>query len=108
MASETTSLICTKSKQAAHHALGLGLATAGVLGRKVQHNVGSATKNAGGTTSKKRGGGAILYPILHLSQYHVTGGHTGKQSSKQTNIQIILGKTLQGVEGYTGKDPTRC
>jgi hypothetical protein len=30
----------------------------GVL--KVQHN-------AGGTTSKKKGGGATLYPILHLS-----------------------------------------
>jgi hypothetical protein len=53
--------------------------------------------------------GAILYPILHLSQYHVTGGHTGKQASKQTSKnQIILGKTLQGVEGYSGKDPTRC
>jgi hypothetical protein len=59
---------------------------------KVQHN-------AGGTTSKKKGGGATLYPILHLSQYHVTGGHTGKQASKQAS-KIILGKTLQGVEGY--------
>jgi hypothetical protein len=27
-----------------------------------------------------------------------------KQASKQTNKQIILGKTLQGVEGYSGKD----
>jgi hypothetical protein len=45
---------------------------------KVQHN-------AGGTTSKKKGGGATLYPMLHLSQYHVTGGHTGNQTSKQAS-----------------------
>jgi hypothetical protein len=57
---------------------------------------GGGQHNAGGTTSKKRGGGAILYPILHLSQYHVTGGHTGNQANKQN----ILGKTLQGVESY--------
>jgi hypothetical protein len=56
--------------------------------------------NAGGTTSKKRGEGATLYPILHMSQYHVTGEHTGNQANKQANKQIILGKTLQGVEGY--------
>jgi hypothetical protein len=57
----------------------------GVL--KVQHI-------AGGTTSKKKGGGATLYPILHLSQYHVTGGHTGNQAIKTSS-----GK--DPVEGYS-------
>jgi hypothetical protein len=55
------------------------------------------------------GGGATLYAILHLSQYHVTGGHTGKQAikqaSKQTNnssppevkaLNIFLGGGLKG------------
>jgi hypothetical protein len=50
----------------------------------------TGANSAGGTigaTSKKRRGGVTLYPILHLSQYHVTGGHTGKQASKQANKQ---------------------
>jgi hypothetical protein len=69
----------------------------GVL--KVQHN-------AGGTTSKKKGGGATLYPILHLSQYHVTGGHTGKQSSKQT-IKTFWERPYKVLRAILGKTP-RC